>query len=253
MQDFSPVLDVKLLLSLQCPACRRRDVKPQPSVGQSGETFLKLHCKVCGENGFFQLSDSLVAIDSGQLSFTEPFKILNELQQDWREWYDLKRRHLNQSLAVGPRWLKSSQLLMVMLILGGWGFFFTDQIHLLDGIFENPESRQRQIQLYAARIVDLPCLSETMKTKLLITPILYTRERPYHQDHIQYGEAGVYWGEEQIKVYRPNFWFFGLPRRSLLIETLIHEVRHRVSPALGHNAFFYKLVSRDYKCVLDQW
>ena len=142
---------------------------------------------------------------------------------------------------------------MFLLILGGWGFLFTDKIHLLDGILENPKYRQLQIQQYVTKIEGLPCLSEAMKTKLREVPILYTSERPYHQNRIQYGETGIYWNDELIKVYRPNFWFFNLPHRSQLIETLIHETRHSVSPALGHNALFYKLVTRDLECVLDQW
>ncbi|MEC8188546.1 MAG: hypothetical protein VX059_07135, partial [SAR324 cluster bacterium] len=78
-------------------------------------------------------------------------------------------------------------------------------------------------------------------------------ERPYHKNRIQYGEAGIYWGEEQIKIHRSNFWFFGYPRKSKLIETLIHELRHRVSPALGHNEMFYQLVNRDTQCALEHW
>jgi hypothetical protein len=30
-------------------------------------------------------------------------------------------------------------------------------------------------------------------------------------------------------------------------------VRHRVSPALGHNELFYELVERDTKCSLKLW
>ena len=92
-----------------------------------------------------------------------------------------------------------------------------------------------------------------MKPKLSDVPILYTREHPYHRDLIQYGEAGIYWGEEQIKVHRTNFWFFDLPKRNQLIETLIHEVRHRVSPGLGHSSLFQELVAKDTWCTLENW
>ncbi|MCH2296983.1 MAG: hypothetical protein MK441_03625, partial [SAR324 cluster bacterium] len=146
-----------------------------------------------------------------------------------------------------------SPLVFLILMVGGWGFFFIDQMYLLDGIFEKIHSREDIIKGYSSLLMELPCLSQAMKEKLATVPIRYTRERPYHRNRIQYGEAGIYWGEEQIKIHRSNFWFFGYPRKSQLIETLIHEVRHRVSPALGHNETFYQLVKRDTKCALEHW
>ena len=32
-------------------------------------------------------------------------------------------------------------------------------------------------------------------------------------------------GNFQIKIHRSNFWFYGQPKKSRLIETLIHEFR----------------------------
>merc|ERR1711991_44648 len=59
--------------------------------------------------------------------------------------------------------------------------------------------------------------------------------------------------KSKLKSTGPISGFFGYPRKSQLIETLIHEVRHRVSPALGHNEMFYQLVNRDTQCALEHW
>ena len=92
-----------------------------------------------------------------------------------------------------------------------------------------------------------------MKRKIITVSIKYTRESPVNENYIQYGEAGIYWGEEHIKIHRSNFWFFGLPKKNQLLNTLVHELRHRSSPGLGHNTEFYKLVKKDLsdKKILD--
>ena len=59
--------------------------------------------------------------------------------------------------------------------------------------------------------------------------------------------------EEQIKIHRSNFWFFGWPKKTQLLNTLVHELRHRSSPGLGHNLKFFNLVERDTSCVLEYW
>ena len=97
--------------------------------------------------------------------------------------------------------------------------------------------------------MEVPCLPSIMKIKLTTVPIKYTRERPVHKNFIQYGETGIYWGEEHIKIHRSNFWFFGLPKKNKLLDTLVHELRHRSNPGLGHNSEFNKLVTKDVACV----
>ena len=92
-----------------------------------------------------------------------------------------------------------------------------------------------------------------MREKLRTVEIHYTIEPAVHGNLVQYGEAGVYWGEEQIRVHRSNFWLGTIPKRAVLLETLVHEARHRVSPALGHNALFHQLVQQDLQCVLKHW
>ena len=235
----------ELLILLECPECGKKDIQSQLWEGQSEEKFLKLACEYCGEQGFFQFNSNPNNNELGPSLITVSEQDQIEIQQDWRDWHNWKRRHLDYFREYGSNWAGKYWWLLLIVILSGWGFFFTDQIHMLKGIFENTESRQDIIQSYAVKLAGLPCLSDSMKAKLSDVPILYTRERPYHRGLIQYGEAGIYWGEELIKVHRTNFWFIGLPKRSQLIETLIHEVRHRVSPGLGHGTFFQELVAKD--------
>ena len=103
---------------------------------------------------------------------------------------------------------------------------------------------------YSERLLEVPCFPSILKVKIRTVPIRYTRERPVHKNWIQYGEAGVYWGEEQIKIHRSNFWFFGQPKESQLVNTLFHELRHRANPDLGHNPKFMELVEKDTHCSL---
>ena len=132
-------------------------------------------------------------------------------------------------------------------------FFVLDRWHLLDPLLENHVVRQKLILEYTERLLEVPCLPSIMKVKIRTVPIRYTRELPVHQKRIQYGEAGIYWGEEQIKIHRSNFWFFGWPKNTQLLNTLVHELRHRSSPWLGHNTKFFELVERDIQCVLKHW
>ena len=245
--------ELEKLFHLQCPSCGGGTVKVRNSHGVAGEIFVEVLCRSCGEKGFFQLigvENDVLEIERAENPWAELDRVL---QKDWNDWHDYKTRHLKPTPVTGGSWFKPANVFFLIMIVGGWSFFFIDQIHLLDGIFENIQIRKAHIQDYTAKLGKLPCLSRAMKEKLKNVPIRYTRERPYHRDRIQYGEAGIYWGEEQIKVHRSNFWFFGAPRESQLVETLIHEVRHRVSPALGHNELFYELVERDTKCSLKLW
>ena len=38
-------------------------------------------------------------------------------------------------------------------------------------------------------------------------------------------------------------------KKNQLLNTLVHELRHRSNPGLGHNSEFYKLVKKDVACV----
>ena len=237
----------------ECPACGMMEVNLRYSQGVADEIFVEVRCRTCGENGFFQLFEGGVEDQQRDQVINHLDKKGEEIQQEWCEWYQFKIRHLTPRYSKEGTRHRFSPLVFLILLVGGWGFFFIDQMYLLDGIFEKIHSREEMIKEYSSRLMELPCLSQAMKEKLATVPIRYTRERPYHRNRIQYGEAGIYWGEEQIKIHRSNFWFFGYPRKSQLIETLIHELRHRVSPALGHNEMFYQLVNRDTQCALEHW
>jgi hypothetical protein len=252
-QVMTLIEEIEILFDFKCPSCELKFIQIHYARGVEDEIFVDVCCKSCGEKGFFLLIEGFsegIDLVSTEFSWLTQSKWL---QQDWDDWYFYKKRHLKPILSTKGGRLKSSPVIMLTMILGGWFFFFTEQIHVLDGIFENTQIRNTHIHEYAQKIKRLPCLSQAMKEKISNVPIRYTSERPYHQDRIQFGEAGIYWGEEQIKIHRSNFWFFGSPKKSLLIETLIHELRHRVSPALGHNNLFYELVERDTKCVLQKW
>ena len=131
-------------------------------------------------------------------------------------------------------------------------FFIFDRWHMLDPLVENPAARQQHIMEYAEALLQVPCFPSILKVKIRSVPIRYTRERPVHKNWIQYGEAGVYWGEEQIKIHRSNFWFFGWPKESQFVNTLVHELRHRSNPELGHNPKYMELVEKDTQCALKQ-
>ena len=68
-------------------------------------------------------------------------------------------------------------------------------------VLEFPEVRQKHIIDLAELLLEVPCLPSIMKSKITSVPIKYTRERPVHKNFIQFGEAGIYWGEEHIKIH----------------------------------------------------
>ncbi len=235
------------LFWLQCPACKSEQILLQAGLGQTGEHFVRTHCTACHEQGFFQIEE--VPIAENQVLIPE---VLEVVQREWGEWYALKQRYLRPSgvrRPVSPWQTRGLLLLLATLTL----FFLTQQLYQVWGVGEDLVQRQHVIEDYRAQLASTQCLSSSMEAKLRTVPIHYVKERPFHRNFIQYGEAGVYWGEEAIKVFRSNFWFWGAPRSSVLIETLVHEVRHRVSPGLGHNVLFQELVARDTHCALSRW
>ena len=167
------------------------------------------------------------------------------MTKEWKEWIDWKEKHLESHVSSKTFFSKYSQFCLAFLICGIVLFFILDRWHLLDPILEFPEERQKHIIDLAEVLLEVPCFPSIMKRKINTVPIKYTRENPVHKNFIKYGEAGIYWGEEHIKIHRSNFWFFGLPKKTQLLNTLVHELRHRSSPGLGHNSEFYKLVKKD--------
>jgi len=223
-------------------------------VGKNDERFVNIHCLKCSENFFFQIPALLKNIYSlEEIPENRKDDQIITLQKEWNEWLNWKKRHLNKPNAGKSPLSKSAQWMFVFLLCGITMFFIFERWYLLDPILENPLARQAQIVEYKQHLLEVPCLPSNMKVKIRTVPIHYTRERPVHQNLIQYGEAGIYWGEEHIKIHRSNFWFFGWPKNSQLLNTLVHELRHRTSPSLGHNSEFFELVERDTKCVLKHW
>ncbi len=239
---------------LTCPNCQNTtSISINPIQGKDGFWFASIDCHRCGEHAFFQMD--LPGFDDAPsfyfYSWTE--KDLASLQQEWDEWVALKQRHLPLKYPHRSLQNKKLNVLLILGMLAGSLFFLLDQYHLLGVIFEDIEARQRTLNQYVTRLTKLPCFSSVMRVKLETVPILYTTESVYRNHDIQYGETGMYWGEFQIKIHRSNFWFFGWPKKSRLIETIIHEARHRASPGLGHNARFYQLVQKDTQCALRHW
>ncbi len=178
---------------------------------------------------------------------------MNSLQQEWNEWVALKRRYLSPNYSIRSIQTRRLNIILMSAMIAAALFFLLDQYHLLGIVFEDREARQHTLNQYVTHLTSLPCFSSAMRVKLETIPILYTTESVYRNHEIQYGETGKYWGEFQIKIHRSNFWFFGKPKKSRLIETIIHEVRHRASPGLGHNVRFYQLVQKDTQCALKHW
>lgn len=239
--------------TLTCPLCQSDRISLIPLRGKDQSWFARIDCHRCGEQAFFQLdlptSQSFDELDWDNLKES----LLQGLQREWREWVSLKKRHLYRQSPRSPargKWL--SVFLMVAMVFGTL-FFLMDRYHLLGVVLENVTARQQVIESFARKLAHLPCFSDQMLEKIQTIPVLYTPESVYHHNKIQYGETGFYWGEYQIKIHRSNFWFYGGPKKSLLIETLIHEYRHRASPWLGHNARFYELVQKDTRCALRYW
>ena len=238
-------------VTLHCPSCTEEKFRIVPMTGKNGERFVKVHCHNCGEHLFFQtLEIEKILSQPGITPENWETEQIRSLQLEWEEWLKWKQRHLNKPDSSKSLLIKYAQWLLAFLLIGCAMFFVLDRWHLLDPLVENHESRQQQIMEYAEALLEVPCFPSILKVKIRTVPIRYTRERPVHQNWIQYGEAGVYWGEEQIKIHRSNFWFFGWPKKSQLVNTLVHELRHRSNPELGHNPKFMELVEKDTLCAL---
>jgi len=236
--------------NLHCPSCDRGEFNVIPLSGKDGEYFIRIICHNCGEHLFFQTQYSLnTKIESNKIYGRDKLLNISYLQKEWNEWFAWKQRHLKSHSSSKTFFSKYAQFCFVFLLSGIVLFFILDRWHLLDPFLEFPEARQKHIIDLAEVLLEVPCLPSIMKIKLTTVPIKYTRERPVHKNFIQYGEAGIYWGEEHIKIHRSNFWFFGLPKINQLLNTLVHELRHRSNPGLGHNREFYKLVKKDVVCV----
>ncbi len=251
-QAIPSIGDSKKDKTLHCPSCGENKFNVIPLTGKDGEQFIRILCQKCGEHIFFQTPDTFSkSIELDNAGDAWETKNYSYIQQEWEEWLRWKQKHLVQVSSSRSYLSKYTQLLLALIFTGSILFFILERWHLLDPVFENPEKRQNYITELAEQLLEVPCFPSIMKIKIRTVPIHYTRERPVHQNYIQYGEAGIYWGEEQIKIHRSNFWFFGWPKKNQLMNTLVHELRHRSSPGLGHNSTFYKLVEKDMQCVLD--
>ena len=237
--------------NLHCPACAGEEFKVIPLSGKDGEYFVRIICYNCGEHLFFQSPYYLNSkIESDKDNDKNNLINISYLQKEWNDWVAWKKRHLIKSHSSDKNlFSKFAQFSLVFLLCGIVLFFILDRWHLLDPVLEFPEARQKHILDLAELLLEVPCFPSIMKSKIITVPIRYTRERPVHKNFIQYGEAGIYWGEEHIKIHRSNFWFFGLPKKNQLLNTLVHELRHRSSPGLVHNIEYYDLVKKDVACV----
>ena len=239
-------------VTLHCPSCAEKKLVIIPMTGKNGERFIKIHCHNCCEHLLFQapeIQQILAKTENTQENWEA--EQIQSLQLEWEEWLKWKQRHLNKPDSRKLLFSKYSQCLLAFLLVSSALFFILDRWHLLEPLVENPEARQQQIMVYADVLLEVPCFPSILKVKIRTVPIRYTRELPVHNNWIRYGEAGVYWGEEQIKIHRSNFWFFGWPKKSLLVNTLVHELRHRSNPELGHNSKFMELVEKDTQCALQ--
>ena len=104
------------------------EVKLRYSQGVKDEIFVEVRCRTCGENGFFQLFE-------GEFGDQQKDQVINhltnkgeEIQQEWYEWYQFKIRHLNPRYSKEGTWHRFSPLVFLILMVGGWGFFFIDQM-----------------------------------------------------------------------------------------------------------------------------
>ncbi|MBF0277122.1 MAG: hypothetical protein HQM13_05000 [SAR324 cluster bacterium] len=246
--DFPPLP----LPQLTCPQCASKTVSLIPLQGKEESWFAGITCQACGEQAFFQIEapnlDQADYPDSSEWSHSTFLK----LQSEWQEWLVFKRRHLRQAPYVPRQSIKVSLFLLIVISLGAV-FFLVDQYHLLGVVLEDRVSRQQEINQYVSKLSELPCFSSDMLKQIRTVPVHYTPESVYDHNQIQYGETGQYWGKLQIKIHRSNFWFFGWPKKSQLINTLIHEFRHRANPWLGHDARFYERVNADTQCALKHW
>lgn len=237
---------------LKCPQCGKTDVVLDTVQGKTQvDWFANLRCLNCREHAFLQIELSLTSDDEWSPHWTKGQ--IETLQIEWQEWVAVKKRHLPREYqSPSPQARLYGRFLLGFIVLGTL-FFLVDQYHLLGIIGEDIAKRQAIIEQYSQQMVRYPCFSEAMLEKFRTIPMHYTTESVYHHNKIQYGETGWYWGALKIKIHRSNFWFFGWPKKTQLINTIIHEVRHRASPGLGHSPQFYKLVQEDTQCVLQHW
>ena len=239
--------------TLICPLCQSTMVSLTPLQGKDESWFAKIYCHHCGEQAFLQL-DLTISQTSDEFDWDNlEGSLLHGLQNEWQEWVNLKKRHLYQQKTHTRQRGKQLSIFLIVAMVFGMLFFLMDRYHLLGVVLENITARQQVIVRYVKQLAQLPCFAEQMLETINTVPVFYTPESVYHHNKIQYGETGFYWGEFQIKIHRSNFWFYGQPKKSLLIETLIHEFRHRASPWLAHNDRFYELVQRDTQCALRYW
>ena len=125
----------------ECPSCGMMEVKLLYSQGVANEIFVVVRCRTCGENGFFQLFE-------GGLEDRQRDQVINhldkkgeEIQQEWREWYQFKIRHLNPRYSKERTRHRFSPFVFLILMVGGWGFFFIDQMYLLCLLYTSPSPR----------------------------------------------------------------------------------------------------------------
>jgi len=238
---------------LCCVACGGTDLRLLLLRGQDRERFLHLRCHTCREEGLVQcdeLNDDQTE-DLAACLDSRP-DIRERLQEEWGQWLAWKRRYAYpRHWPTPPRRISSWWMVGILLLLLVWAL---SDVWQVAGVWrEDVPARQAVVNEYVDRLKGIECLPEAMREKLRTVEIHYTLEPAVHGNLVQYGEAGVYWGEEQIRVHRSNFWLGTIPKRAILLETLVHEARHRVSPALGHNALFHQLVQQDLQCVLKHW
>ena len=238
---------------LCCVACGGTDLRLLLLRGQERERFLHLRCHTCREEGLVQC-DELNDDQTEDLAACLDARpdVRERLQEEWGQWLAWKRRYAYpRHWPTPPRRISSWWMVGILLLLLVWAL---SDVWQVAGVWrEDVPARQAVVNEYVDRLQEVNCLPEAMREKLRTVEIHYTLEPAVHGNLVQYGEAGVYWGEEQIRVHRSNFWLGTIPKQAILLETLVHEARHRVSPALGHNALFYQLVQQDLQCVLRHW
>ena len=97
--------DPEKLFEFECPACGMMEVKLRYSQGVAEEIFVEVRCRTCGENGFFQLFEGGFGDPQKDQLINHLDKKGEEIQQEWREWYQFKIRHLSQQtkkVNLGP-------------------------------------------------------------------------------------------------------------------------------------------------------
>ncbi|MBF0350450.1 MAG: hypothetical protein HQM11_05430 [SAR324 cluster bacterium] len=198
------------------------------------------------------MTSDFIQVDRPEKDHDWLLRELPSLQKEWDEWEKIKKLYLYQQ-ELKKRGLDYKMILLAGSLFLVLTFYLSDSAHLL-GVWKNPmEFRQQIVNEYVIKLRTLPCFDQGMKNVMLRVPALYTGEDVMHHQSIQYGEAGIYLGQEIIKIYRSNFWFYGSPKKSMLIETLIHEFLHRAKPYWGHQPVFYEKLNKMLYCALKHW